>query len=91
MKQETLSPNKGSTLLKGKNEQFTTPFQAAENARWTRARSTSGHFPTALAPGVTSLAAEGRGVKVKCAETVGCRAELRGRERQSETKEKCGG
>lgn len=48
-----------------------------------------GHFLIALAPGVTSYAAE---VKVKCAEAVGRRLnyEQTEAERQSETKEKCG-
>lgn len=40
------------------------------NVGWTRARSTLGHFPIALAPALTSSAAW---VKVKCAETEGCR------------------
>lgn len=43
---------------------------------------------------VVVAAVVGGGVVVKCAETVGCRPDYertQGRERQSETKEKCGG
>lgn len=98
LKQETLSANKGSTLLKRKNGQFTT----GRNARWTRARLTPGHhFPTASAPAVTSRpsAGVGRGrrrgpgwVKVKCAETVGRRPRAEGgrRPRQRQRRKKKG-